>query len=228
MLYEAYLLPWDRPKVIINASRLSQDGWSIAAGIDLCGLVCTQRFHGVWPLADMPVEVLAAILNGPIANAYIKFRRGAARDNQKRILSDIPIPSLTSAQITQICLHVLDYQQNRQQWLLHPDLAQQYEMACRQAQECIDADILSAYDLPPRLEREILDLFAGQRRPGPLTFDRFYPEDFKAAIPWKTYISAEFQKSSASQTLLRLPVFHDPIISELVDSLTNEEETVDD
>jgi len=83
----------------------------------------------------------------------------------------------------------------------------------------MDAEILTAYDLPPRLERELLDYFAGHQRPGPVKFDRYYPPDFRPAIPWRDYISEEFRASTARRTLERLPVINDPIISAMVEDL---------
>jgi hypothetical protein len=83
----------------------------------------------------------------------------------------------------------------------------------------IDAEVLSAYDLPPRLERELLDYFTGYERPGPVRFDRYFPSDFRPAIPLRDYISAEFRSSTARRTLERLPVLNDPVISEMIESL---------
>ena len=61
----------------------------------------------------------------------------------------------------------------------------------------IDAEILQLYDLPPRLEKRLLDFFAGYQRKGvDFKFDRYYPEGFDSYIPLHMYISTEFQNSS--------------------------------
>lgn len=61
----------------------------------------------------------------------------------------------------------------------------------------IDAEILRLYNLPPRLEKMLLDFFAGTPRRGvDFKFDRYYPEGFDSYIPLHMYISAEFQNSS--------------------------------
>ena len=63
----------------------------------------------------------------------------------------------------------------------------------------IDAEILRLYDLPPRLERQLLDFFKGEDRAGvPVKFSRYYPEDFRPSIPLHMYISAEYQRSTVS------------------------------
>src|SRR5436309_739595 len=54
----------DQPKIIANAARLSRGPWTIAGAIDNQGLVCSQRFHGIWPKTSLPLEVIAAVLNG--------------------------------------------------------------------------------------------------------------------------------------------------------------------
>ena len=61
----------------------------------------------------------------------------------------------------------------------------------------IDAEVLRLYDLPPRLEKTLLDFFEGAQRKGvDFKFDRYYPEGFDSYIPLHMYISAEFQNSS--------------------------------
>jgi hypothetical protein len=55
MLYKAYKLPWDKPKVIANAARLSRGHWLIAGAVDDKGLVCTQSFHGIWATGSVPI-----------------------------------------------------------------------------------------------------------------------------------------------------------------------------
>jgi hypothetical protein len=218
MLYEAYLRPWDRPKVIANASRISKDRWLIAGAVDEQGLVCYQRFHGIWPKDGMPVEVLAAVVNGPVANAFVSIHR-TSRDNQVRIVRQIPVPRFTATQTQSIVSLVRDYRRLREQWLQSGYGAHRFEAQCRELVWQIDAEVLAAYDLPPRLERRLLDYFEGFQRPGPIQFDRYYPPDFRPSIPWRVFISDDFRASTVKQTLDRLPVIVDPAISAVVQEL---------
>src|SRR5437870_13671395 len=48
MRRQAYLLPWEKPKVIVNAARISRGAWKMIAAVDTQGIFCTQRFHGLW------------------------------------------------------------------------------------------------------------------------------------------------------------------------------------
>jgi hypothetical protein len=214
----AYLLPWDLPKVLANAARISRGHWRIAASIDNQGLVATQRFHGIWPSTALPLQVVEAILNGPVANAFLSTHT-SGRDNTIDLLQHIPVPILTPVQTDTIVLHVQEYRSYRSQWLEDPIDATQFERRCQELVWQIDADLLTAYDLSPRLERELLTYFASHKRPGPVLFDRYYPVDFRPAIPWRIYISPEFRGSTARQTLERLPVLRDPILSEVVSEL---------
>jgi len=218
MLYEAYLRPWDQPKVIANASRISKDRWVIAGAVDEQGLVCYQRFHGIWPKNGIPVEVLAAVVNGPIANAFVSIHR-TPRDNQVRIVRQIPVPMFTAAQTHSIVALVRDYRRLREQWLQSRCGDHPFEVQCREIVWEIDAEVLAAYDLSPRLERRLLDYFEGFQRPGPIQFDRYYPPGFRPSIPWRVFISEDFRASTASQTLARLPVIVDPAISAVVHEL---------
>jgi hypothetical protein len=222
MLYEAYKLPWNTPKILANAARLSRGPWTIAAAVDERGLVPTQRFHGIWPTVDMPLELVAAILNSPIANAFIGTNR-TSRDNQIRIIKQIPFPSFTAPQTQSIVSLVKQYQTYRSQWRERPEQADEFERLCGDLVRQIDAIVLEAYDLPPRLEREVLNYFAGHQRPGPVRFERYYPADFRPAIPWRLYISEGFHAASARRTLERLPVLRDPVISAMTQVLDDED-----
>src|SRR5204863_410650 len=108
MLYKAHLRPWGRPKVITNAARLTRGPWTITAAPDCSGLVCTQGFHGVWPTEDLPLELLAAILTGPVANIVVGLQI-TSRHNQKRVLSGVPIPHLTPAEVESVISLVRRY-----------------------------------------------------------------------------------------------------------------------
>lgn len=214
----AYLLPWHKPKIVASASRMLSDGWVIAAGIDYSGIVCYQRFHGIWPKEDFPLEVLAALLNGPIANAYLSTFR-TSRDNQIRNVRSIPIPSFKPLQQDMIIILVRKYQKLRYEWSEALSDAGNYSQTCLELLRQIDGEVLAAYDLPPRMERKLLDYFAGLKRPVPIGFERYYPSDFRPAIPWREYISREFLSSSARETIKRLPILHDRVITKMLQDL---------
>ncbi len=182
---------WDRPKVIANAARLNRGHWPIAGAVDEQGLVCSQRFLGIWPTADLPVELIAAVLNGPVANAFVSTAR-TARDNQVRTVRDIPIPQFTTEQIQVITGLVREYRSYLSQWHARPQQEELFKQLCYQTVLLIDAAVLAAYNLPVHLERELLDYFAGYRRPGPVDFDHYYPSGIPSTMSLQTYIAELF------------------------------------
>ena len=63
----------------------------------------------------------------------------------------------------------------------------------------IDAEVMRLYDLPPKLEWQVLNLFDGHKRKGvDFDFDRYYPEGFESWIPLHEYLSEEYQRSTPS------------------------------
>ena len=96
------------------------------------------------------------------------------------------------------------------------------EHACLDLMMAIDAAVLAGYGLAPRLERELLDRFAGERRPGPVTLDRYYPEDFRAAVPLRVYISDAYRDASVEATLQRVLPIHEPGLTGLIEELAEE------
>ena len=71
MRTNSYKRPWHEPKVIVNARRRSRGAWKISASADETGLMCYQNFHALWSCSTLSLEVLAAVLNGPVANAFV-------------------------------------------------------------------------------------------------------------------------------------------------------------
>src|SRR3546814_14212477 len=63
--------------------------------LDKDGLLCSQQFFGLWPhetVSDVELLTFAAILNGPVANAFLAIHSPA---NRMRIsaVEQIPVPS---------------------------------------------------------------------------------------------------------------------------------------
>ena len=217
MRRKAHLLPWDRPKVICNAATVSRGPWRLIASPDVSGLVCYQRFHGVWPRGAWPINALAAVLNGPVANAYIRDHEGK-RDNRIATMGRMPMPDLGEAALEQLEALAAEYLDVRAE----PDdlaLSQQRMAELRACLERIDALVLRGYDLPPRVERKLLDQFTGHRRPVPFPFNGFFPSDFTACIPYHEYVSEAFRQASAQATLKRLQPIRDEAVHEAMEHL---------
>jgi hypothetical protein len=214
---KAHLFPWHDPKVIVNAATVSRGPWRLISVPDDTGLACYQDFHGVWPKPEWNAEALAAVLNGPVANAYVRDHEGK-RHNKIVTLKAIPVPCLAAADLERLTGLVREYLEARALLdnLMHDNTP------CAQLRRIlqqIDAIVLRGYDLPPRLERRLLDQFNGHRRPVPFDFMEFFPRDFLPCIPYHEYISLDFQRASASETLKRLHPIRDAEIHEAMEHL---------
>ena len=83
---------------------------------------------------------------------------------------------------------------------------------CRLLQQ-VDAELLRLYALPPRLERQLLDLFSGFKRRGvPFNFSRYFPEDFEPCFPLYVYLSEAYQRSTAAALRRRYKPVTEPVI----------------
>lgn len=149
--------PWDKPKLMANAGRLSRGPWRIAATLDRSGLIGSQQWFGMWPRGDdADLDVLAAIINGPVANAYLAVH-SPAKGIRISAVNAIPIPAVLPDVTGLIC----DYRR----LLTSAELASDRDARLLELLVEIDARVLAAYDLPPRLERDLLDYFDAAERP---------------------------------------------------------------
>jgi hypothetical protein len=151
---------WDRLKLITNAGRLSRGPWRIGAALDTERLLYSQQFFGLWPetpLSDTDLLALSAVVNGPIANAFIAIHSPANRIRASAI-EHIPIPPSLSNELADL---VAEYAA----LLGDPQALHDNDKRLTALLTQIDAAVLEAYDLPPRLERQLLEYFRDAERP---------------------------------------------------------------
>ena len=195
----AYRYDWSAPKLIVNANRQSRGPWRITASIDRSGLMCYQNFHALWPKTELALEVLAAVLNGPVANAFIATRE-PVQHNRVTTLRNIPIPEFSARQAEAITSLVRQYIDTRDRWRTGRMDDPQGESDCRRLISAIDAEVLQAYDLPTDQERSLLDWFTGSPRLGPFEFTEFFPRAFRDRMSWHQYVNRA-SRSSPSTTV---------------------------
>jgi hypothetical protein len=151
---------WDQAKLIVNAARLSRGPWRIGAVIDTGGLLYSQQFYGLWPTCKLPdagLLGLTAVLNGSLANAFLAVHSPANRVRASAI-ANIPVPPSLSRDIADL---VSEYTS----LLANPHLLRDDSERLAALLTQIDAAVLGAYDLPPRLERDLLAYFREAERP---------------------------------------------------------------
>ncbi len=186
------------PQVIANYVRVGNGPWRLKGFIDRKGHPITSNFLVVRPKkSEWSLEALWAIVNSPFANAYA-YCHSLERNNQTGMMRSIPIPNCTSLSLGQLDYLVKDY------FALYASQGKilQSEVDPKEAERrllAVDAEVMRLYDLPPKLERQVLDLFAGDQRKGvDFKFKRYYPEGFDSWIPLHEFLSEEYQRSTPS------------------------------
>lgn len=165
--------PWASPKLIANSIRTSRSPWRLAATVDTAGLLVSQQFYGIWLRESRELSLslieLCAILNSPLANAF-SFVHDEQKHLRKETLQKLPLPSARiSREVESLISEYVTASEGDDGPLFssRPKSAQDLLME-------IDALVLKAYDLPPKLERELLRFMGEGQRPSRVDF-RGYP-----------------------------------------------------
>jgi len=205
--------PWEEPKVFVNAHRTSRGAWRYAAFIDKEENISSKNFVALWPNKEnVSLEYLAAILNSPLANAFVAaHERG--KHNRVKTIRNIPVPELSDYNKQNITQLVCAYMTKVKERVLTNDTV------LRNFLMEIDALILKGYNLPPRLERELLDYFRDEPRPTPFVFKEYIPESFTAYIPLWIYISSDFRQCTAQNLLNQIPQIKDPSLVKVLEEV---------
>ena len=180
--------PWERPKVLANVARLSRGPWRMAAAFDSAGLYASQAFFGVWSKSDdVTPEALEGILNGPLANAYLtEFGSGQHFTNTG--LKELPLPKRGT--LIHVARAVKRYRELRMASLRRALTSEAMKALLDEFLIEVDAEVLKAYELPPRLERGLLEFFRGhekERRTGH-GFGGWMPASFNSHVPLHEYV----------------------------------------
>jgi hypothetical protein len=186
---------WHLPKLLTNAARLSRGPWCFAAAVDRNGLLASQQLFGIWAKegSNVPsLDALCALLNSPVAVAYIASHSPPDRIRATTI-NAVPIPQEIPAAVDDL-VHSYVAILREQADLFEYTLG---ERAIRALND-IDAAILEAYDLPPRLERELLEYFRCDERPTVHTWTHWFPRDFHPFVPLREYVSGEYKYATGN------------------------------
>lgn len=197
---QIFELDWKRPKVVINATRFDRYDWRVAAAPDMTGMVFSQRFIIAWPRHPWTPNCLAGVLNGPLASAFLA-EFDPTQDIRTNTVKRIPTPDLTESEFEEIERLIEAYRD-----MVTIGLDSTHKKSAERLLLRIDAAILRGYDLPPRVERELLEGFRTLKRRVPHPFGPYFPESLRAFIPLSTYISDEYQRSTASDFLATIPL----------------------
>jgi N-6 DNA Methylase len=188
------------PQVLVNYIRVSRGPWRLKAFLDEAGHAVTSAFLTIRPVSqDYSILFLWALCNSPIANAYI-YSHTMKRHVLTGAFRRIPLPRVTRLQIQQVEDAARAYLQKLKEMSEEPLTHHLDEDEARRLLLQMDAEVLRLYAFPPRLERQLLDLFRGHQRPGvPFNFDRYFPEDFEPCFPLYVYLSETYTRSTADR-----------------------------
>ncbi len=185
-------------QVLLNYGRVSHQPWRLKALIDCPSHPVTSSFLVIRPkIKGWQLKFFWALLNSPFANAFA-YCNSLERLNLKKMVENIPLPASDISSLCHLSRLVQDYfdlYSSRGKILqsdVDPKEAERRMLA-------IDAEVMHLYDLPPRLERQVLDLFEGWERKGvDFKFKRYFPKGFDSWIPLHEYLSEEYQRSTPS------------------------------
>jgi hypothetical protein len=186
------------PQILLNSAPVRRGPWRLNASIDRKGYPLSSNFIAVRPkAADWSLDVLWAILNCPLVNAYA-YCHGTKRVVGVERILELPIPAASSTDLKGLEELVRKYfGLFSSGGKVMP--AEVDSTAGMRGMLRIDAEVMRLYDLPPRLERQLLDLFEGWKRPGvDFEFRGYFPPEFESAIPLHEYLSEEYQRSTVS------------------------------
>lgn len=184
-------------QVLMNYTRVSSGPWRVKAWIDKKGHPVTSNFLVVRSkdIHKWSLNSIWALLNSPYANAFA-YCHNMERSNTAGVMRMMPIPEINDIKkniIDELVSQYFSIFSSVQNNLVSSNILDKAKGILLN----IDAEILQLYDLPPRLEKTLLDFFEGVQRKGvDFKFDRYYPEGFDSYIPLHMYISTEFQSSS--------------------------------
>ncbi len=153
------------PQVLMNYASAGRGHWRVKAAIDHQGMPVTSRFAVCRPKADISLEVVAGILNGPVTNAFL-YAHCDKRDHPDPVVARIPMPDLARrksvAAIEQAVRVFEDAVRPREPF--EPDVPTD---RMRLILARIDALTLDLYGLPKDLRKSIVNFFGTtDKRPG--------------------------------------------------------------
>jgi hypothetical protein len=188
------------PQVVLNYNPLSRGCWRLKAAVDDEGIAISSNFIVVRPrTAGVSLRVAWAVLNSPIANAYA-YSWSGKRHMLVKEWRAFPLPAVTPERCREIEAAASAYRtavEASEAAFLQPDKKSEL----KEALLALDAEVLKLYDLPPRLERQLLDLFTGVERKGVgCDFRGYYPPGFTSYLPLHELISDRFQNAAADVT----------------------------
>lgn len=188
------------PQVLLNYASQARRAWRLKGFYDSAGHAVTNKYTTVRPLPGAPTALaLWGLMNSPVANAFAHCG-SLKRHTFDGLLKTMPIPDVAAERWLSVDAAANTYFAllERQAEFMGPAVDAR---TVRAALLTLDAEVLKLYDLPPRLERQLLDLFNGVERKGVgCDFRGYYPAGFTSYLPLHLVISERFERAAADVT----------------------------
>jgi N-6 DNA Methylase len=170
------------PQVLLNYAASSRGPWRLKALIDKQGHPVTSRFIPVRPTgSSYSIEMLWALLNSPVANAYA-FSHLGKRDNIVGDIRKIPVPKVSSFVAVEVAVNAY----------LAAALSQTDSASLRRLLLRVDSEVLKLYSLPFELEQSLLALFTDWERVGvPFAQSRYLPKELEGGMHFSDFLQFE-------------------------------------
>jgi hypothetical protein len=170
------------PQVLLNYAPASRGPWRLKALVDTTGHAVTGRFITIRPTKpSYPLEALWAVLNSPVANAYVYSHLGK-RDNLVGGIRKIPIPKRASTEGVEIAARAY----------LSAAASETDDKTLQKLLRDVDGEILKLYSLPIETERSLLALFTDRERVGvPFRQAGYLPGDLEGKIGFADFADLE-------------------------------------
>jgi len=191
------------PQVLLNYARVSRGPWRLKALIDRDGHAVTSRFLVVRPNSKLwSLELLWAICNSPLANAY-SYAFSGKRDILAGHMQGMPVPKLDGVGFQQLIRFVQSYFKAAVRSTERPNDAEVEKL--REFHWRIDAEVLRLYQLPVELEHQLLLLFSGEARRGvPFTQTEYLPKGLTDPISLRDLIAITYDWEKTNERRARL------------------------
>jgi hypothetical protein len=202
----------DGPQVLLNYSRVSRTPWRLKATVDMAGAYFSRYFLVFRPTspAQLSLQILWAILNSPIANAYA-FSVTSKRNLGRREWHKFPLPLLSDNDIKRIGDAAGAYREAAIRYNANSNGAGITEQTVIDLLMRMDAEVLRVYALRPDLEQQMLALFDVVERPGVGCRFTSYPH-----VPTSVHLPLHLR--------IQLPRFHELIALRLAGTLTDSQD----
>ncbi len=231
-----------QPQVLVNYASQARAAWRLKAFYDPKGHAVTNKYTTVRATdAGTNAFALWGLMNSPAANAFAHCG-SLKRHTFDGLLKTMPIPVPTSPGWAAIEHAAARYRAlaiaKAKSKPAPTDLFTRSaaptgpiptDADVRAALLAMDAAVLRAYDLPPRLERQLLDLFTGVERKGvgldgpdgKSTFRGYYPPGFTSALPLHMVISEQFDRARSDKTVDRFKPGDSPHVRDVLHAIAS-------